>query len=75
MEEAMTATRTALSALIAAIAVAVVSVPASAQDAKRDAAIRKCVAAVQQITGTGEEEMSRRVAAWKACMSAEGERP
>jgi hypothetical protein len=76
MEESMPVSRTALSILAAALSAAILTVPASAQqDAKRDAAIRKCVTAVQQIMGTSEEEMARRVAAWKACMTAEGERP
>jgi hypothetical protein len=61
--------------LVGAMSLAFVAMPASAQDAKRDAAIRKCVAAIQSIMGTAQEDMDRRIAAWKACMAAEGERP
>jgi hypothetical protein len=74
-ETEMRMTRTALPILIGAASLVVVAMPASAQDQKREAAIRKCVQTIQQIIGTKEEDMDRRAAAWKACMTQQGERP
>jgi hypothetical protein len=67
-------------ALTAAVAVAGIASRGSAQqgstqDAAREAAIAKCVKLVQEARGSGPDQEAHRVSAYKACMTAAGQRP
>ena len=64
-------------ALLFGLSVAGAASLASAQDTpQRDAAIGKCVAeAHKQFPGDGMSTQSDRIAAYKACMTREGQRP
>ena len=63
-------------ALMVGLSVTAFASQALAQMAARDAAIAKCVAvAHQQFPGDGMSTQSDRVAAYKACMTKEGQQP
>ena len=64
-------------ALLVGLSVATFASQALAQDSpQRDAAIGKCVAeAHKQFPGEGMSTQSDRIAAYKACMVREGQRP
>jgi len=68
---------TTIAAIFAALLVAAVASPASAQvTPQREAAIERCIAqAHQQWPGGDEEAHRQRVAAYKACMTAAGQNP
>jgi hypothetical protein len=66
-------------AITAAVGVAGIASQGSAQqtpqDPAREAAIAKCVKVVQQARGSGPDQEAQRVSAFKACMTAAGQRP
>ena len=64
-------------ALLVGLSVTAFASQALAQDnAKRDAAISKCVAeAHKQFPGESQDTQSGRTAAYKACMTKAGQRP
>jgi hypothetical protein len=68
-----------LTALVGLVGLSVFGSPVLAQDsAARDAAIHKCILAAQaQFPGTSEsgDTMRNRTSAYKACMTAAGQRP
>jgi len=68
---------TTIAAIFAALLVAAVAAPASAQSTpQRDAAIEKCIAqAHQQWPGGDQEAHRQRVAVYKACMTSAGQNP
>ena len=66
-----------LALLLTALSVTAFASQALAQDsAQRDAAIGKCIAeAHKQFPGQSMDTQSDRTAAYKACMTREGQRP
>jgi len=68
---------TTIAAIFAALLVAAVASPASAQlTPQREAAIERCIAqAHQQWPGGDQEAHRQRVASYKACMTAAGQNP
>jgi hypothetical protein len=66
---------TLLVALAGAVSFMAIASQASAQDAAREAAIAKCVKLVQDSRGSGPDQEAQRVSAFKACMTAAGQKP
>jgi hypothetical protein len=62
-------------ALLGALSLGIAASPALAQDAAREAAIRTCVQRVAAIVGMDPENQAQRVAAFKACMTQQGQNP
>lgn len=62
-------------ALSGALSLGIAGSPALAQDSAREAAIRTCVQRVAAIVGMDPENQAQRVAAYKACMTQQGQNP
>jgi hypothetical protein len=62
-------------ALLGALSLGIAASPALAQDSAREAAIRLCVERVAAIVGMGPENQAQRIAAFKACMTQQGQTP
>jgi hypothetical protein len=62
-------------ALLGALSLGIAASPALAQDSAREAAIKVCVQRVAAIVGTDPENQAARTAAFKACMTQQGQNP
>ena len=62
-------------ALLGALSLGIAASPALAQDLAREVAIRTCVQRVAAIVGMDPENQAQRVAAYKACMTQQGQTP
>jgi hypothetical protein len=60
---------------LGAVSLLVAASPALAQDSARETAIKTCIARVQAIVGMDPENQAQRVAAYKACMTQQGQNP